>query len=85
MLHILYMYTVYLLKISSKSVDVAMSCKRLKMVEMVSFSRPSAYTSKDPYIFRCLSPLTVSSMFHNDFDEIFSMYIGIGQAQTRKL
>lgn len=69
------MYTVYLLKISSKSVDVAMSCKRLKMIKMVRLSRPSAYRSKDSYILRCLSLFTVSSMFHNDFDEIFSMYI----------
>lgn len=36
------MYTVYLLKISSKSIDVAVSCKLLKMVKMVSFSRTSA-------------------------------------------
>ena len=76
MLNILYMCTVHLLKISSKSVDVAMSCERLKMVKRVSLSRPSAYTSKDSYIFRRLSLFTVSSMFHNDFDEIFSMYIG---------
>lgn len=68
------MYTVYLLKISSKSIDVAMSCKLLKMVKMVSFSRTSAYRSKDSYIFRCLSLFTVSSIFRNDFDEIFSMY-----------